>query len=235
MAPPDKAQEEARAASRTRDPSRAIHARLAAAFGDAVELVDAVDPYTVVQDPGRFLEVMQHLRDSPDLAFDFLRAVTGVDYPEERRIASVYHLFSYVHRHAHAVKLFCEREAPEAPTVAHLWPSAGWFEREAYDLLGIVYVGHWDLRRILLPDDWIGHPLRKDYVEQAEYHGIGTTRPSPLDAFAAMDEARRAARTARGEAAPAVIPSTVKPPADWVPPRRKSSITAPPPEEEKKA
>jgi len=62
-----------------------------------------------------------------------------------------------------------------------VWPAANWLEREVYDLLGVVFENHGDLRRILLPDDWIGHPLRKDYVEAPEYHGISTIRESMLD------------------------------------------------------
>jgi NADH-quinone oxidoreductase subunit C len=221
----DKAQEEARAISRTRPVSQKIHQRIADRFGDAVTLVDAVDPYTVVNDPTRFLEVMRFLRDDPDLRFDFLRSVTGVDYPEQKKIASVYHLYSYDKAHAHVVKLMCDREAPEAPTVEGLWPTANWFEREQYDLLGIVYLSHSDLRRIMLPDDWVGHPLRKDYVEEADYHGIGTTRASPLEAFKQMDDARKKAREAAG-VVDKPLQSPVKPPEGWVPPKKKGAAAA---------
>lgn len=219
----DKATEEARSASPTRGPSQRVHQLLAARFGDVVELVDAVDPYTVVRDGTRFLEIMRFLRENAELQFDFLRSVTGVDYPDQKVIASVYHLYSYEKGHAHVVKFLCDRERPEVPTVEQLWPTANWFERESYDLLGIVYLGHSDLRRIMLPDDWVGFPLRKDYVEEADYHGIGTTRASPLEAFRMMDEARRKAREARGEALPAPRPSPVKPPEGWVPPKKKGA------------
>jgi NADH-quinone oxidoreductase subunit C len=72
-----------------------------------------------------------------------------------------------------------DRGDPHIPTVAHLWPTADWHEREAFDLMGIRFTGHSDLRRLLLPDDWEGHPLRKDYVEKADYHGISTSRDYP--------------------------------------------------------
>ena len=74
-----------------------------------------------------------------------------------------------------------DRANPVVPTVESVWPAANWLEREAYDLLGVVFSGHSDLRRILLPDDWVGFPLRKDYVEAPEYHGISTVRESMLD------------------------------------------------------
>ncbi|MAE96542.1 MAG: hypothetical protein CL910_17990 [Deltaproteobacteria bacterium] len=124
-----------------------IHGQLQEVFGaELVELVDAIDPYTVIKDATKFLMIMGHLKSDPDLAFDFLRSVSGVDYPDEEEgpghIASVYHLYSYKHRHAHVVKYMCDREAPEVPSVEKLWPTANWYEREAYDLLGIVYLGH---------------------------------------------------------------------------------------------
>ena len=208
-----KNQDKARQASKTRDVAKTIHEAIAAKFGDIVGYEDAVDPFTVVHDPERFLEVMKFLRDAPEMRFDFLRSVAGVDYPERGQIASVYHLFSYSHNRGHTVKYLCDRDDPEVPSVMGLWPTANWHERESYDLLGIIYLGHQDLRRLMLPDDWVGHPLRKDYAEEADYHGIGTTRASPLDAFAAMDEARRKAREARGEGLPEVQKSSIVVPA----------------------
>lgn len=213
-------QEEARSLSKTREPARKIHAIIAERFGDIVELVDAIDPYTVIKDVMRFKDVMFFLRDDPRLKFDFLRSVGGVDYPETNQLASVYHVYSYDLAHAHVLKYMCSREAPEVPSVMDIWPTANWFERESWDLTGIVYLGHTDLRRIMLPDDWVGHPLRKDYVEEADYHGIGTTRASPLEAFRLMDENRRKKREERGEAQPAPRISPMKPPEGWVPPKK---------------
>jgi NADH-quinone oxidoreductase subunit C len=74
-----------------------------------------------------------------------------------------------------------DRNQPEVDTVSHIWPTANWLERECYDLLGVVFRGHPYLKRVLLPDDWVGWPLRKDYEEQPTYHGIPTTRPNPLE------------------------------------------------------
>lgn len=225
MAKADK-QEAVRAKSPTRPVSQQIHQLIADRFGDAVELVDAVDPYTVVLDVDRFLEIMTFLKEDDQCRFDFLRSVAGVDWPDDGYIESVYHLYSYPLGHAHVVKYRCARAAPEIPSVEHLWPVANWFERETYDLLGIIYLHHTDLRRIMLPDDWIGHPLRKDYVEQEDYRGIGTTRASPLEAFRQMDETRRKAREERGEAPPPVQQSSITPPEGWVDPKEKKKQEA---------
>jgi NADH-quinone oxidoreductase subunit C len=225
-------QEEARSKSPTRTPSQKLHQIVAEKFGSVVSLVDAVDPYTVVHDGTRFLEVMRFFKEHPDLSFDFLRSVTGVDYPDQKKIASVYHLYSYDKGHAHVVKFLCDREQPEVPSVEKLWPTANWFERESYDLVGIIYLGHTDLRRILLPEDWVGHPLRKDYVEEPDYHGIGTTRASPLDAFKQMDDTRRKKREEKGEPQPKPQSSPVKPPEGWVPPKKKGAAAAADDEEE---
>jgi NADH-quinone oxidoreductase subunit C len=175
----------------------------------------------VVKDVEKFLDVMTFLKNDDEMQFDFLRSVSGVDWPEDGYIDSVYHLYSYELGHAHVVKYRCPRAMPEVPSVEALWPTANWFERETYDLFGVQYLHHSDLRRIMLPDDWIGHPLLKDYVEEQEYRGIGTTRASPLDAFAQMDEARRKAREERGEDAPRPITSSVTPPEGWVDPKEK--------------
>ena len=217
-------QEPVRAKSKTREPARAIHARIEARFGEsAVALEDAVDPVTLVRDAKQLIEVMTFLKTDPELAFDFLRSVTGIDWPSLGSIESVYHLYSYRANQAHVVKVRVPRARPEVPTVEGLWPTANWYEREAFDLVGIRYLEHSDLRRIMLPDDWVGHPLRKDYVEQADYHGIGTTRASPLDAFAELDRARRALREARGEAPPPVRTSPITPPEGWVDPKAKKA------------
>ncbi len=113
------------------------------------------------------------LRDDPALAFDLLRIVTAVDFTD--RFAVVYHLYSTRHNHEVTVRVDLPREAPKIASVTGVWPAADWHEREAYDLMGIVFEGHPALERILLPEDWAGHPLRKDYVAPAEYHGISNT------------------------------------------------------------
>ena len=112
------------------------------------------------------------LRHDADLQFDWLSCISAVDYIADEELCAVYDLRSLTHGHGFAVKVFVARLAPVIPSVVDLWPAANWHEREAYDLMGIVFEGHPDLRRILLPEDWTGHPLRKDYEFPREYHGI---------------------------------------------------------------
>lgn len=160
-----------------------IRQRLQTLCGDALlaYTTDGTrDPFCTVE-PARWPEVALTLRDDPELRFDFLQCVTGVDWPARSRIECVYHLYSYVHRHAFVVKVELPRDNPVVPSVSAIWRSAEWNEREQYDLLGIVFADHPDLRRVLLPDDWEGHPLRKDWQEPARYRDMPTTRPSPLD------------------------------------------------------
>ena len=103
---------------------------------------------------------------------DYLSLVTGIDWDKENKMEVVYHLSSIQHHHAIAVHAYLDRNDPKVPSIVDLYGAANWHERETYDLLGIVFEGHPDLRRILLPDDWVGHPLRKDYQFPEEYHGI---------------------------------------------------------------
>ena len=130
------------------------------------------------------------LRMREDLAFDSLNNLTGVDYletdaklaakfPYQPHLEVVYHLYSFSNKHRAVVKVKLPRwkndqsgQIPELPTVSHVWGIADWHEREAYDLVGIHFVGHPNLVRILCPDDWEGHPLRKDYEFPLEYHGV---------------------------------------------------------------
>jgi NADH-quinone oxidoreductase subunit C len=150
---------------------------------------DASDPFAVVA-PEDLLEVCRFLRDDPRLRFEMLNCISGVDYFEpdpkkapkagfEPHIEVVYHFQSFTHRHRFVLKVILPRwkegkegELPEVPSVTSLWGAADWHEREVYDLSGVWFTGHPDLRRILLAEDWIGHPLRKDYKYPLEYHGI---------------------------------------------------------------
>jgi NADH-quinone oxidoreductase subunit C len=162
------------------------------ALGPAITAAkpDAIDPFVVV-DPARLVDVCTFLRDDPRFRFDLLNDITGVDYlePDAKKAAKagfaphvevVYHLSSFARPGARlTVKVVLPRwkgdaagELPEVPTVSGVWPTADWHEREAFDLVGIKFVGHPDPRRILLSDDWVGHPLRKDYEFPLEYHDI---------------------------------------------------------------
>src|SRR5271166_1247764 len=156
-----------------------IYRRISARFdGKVLETVEArPDPFVVV-DPASIVEIGHFLHDEPELAMDCLSNESGVDYKD--RIEVVYHLFSYPHRHGAVLKVKLPRENPAVETLEGVWKSANWMEREIFDLLGVNFEGHSDMRRILMPEDWIGHPLRKDFVEPAEYHGISTVRESPI-------------------------------------------------------
>ena len=97
--------------------------------------------------------------------FKYPMCQTGVDYPDKNIIVSTYHLFSFTHNHKVQVKVDLKREDPRIPTVSDLWRGCEWFERETYDMLGVVFENHPDLRRIMMTDDWVGWPLRKDYKD----------------------------------------------------------------------
>ena len=168
-----------------------IAATLQQQFGDRIKQtrLDAIDPYVVVE-PADLPAVCGFLRDDPQLKFELLLNVSGVDYLEpdpkkapkagfEPHVEVVYHFQSFTHRHRFTLKLILPRwkddkagELPEVPSVSGLWRTADWHEREVYDLCGVRFTGHPDLSRILLSDDWVGHPLRKDYEFPLEYHGI---------------------------------------------------------------
>jgi NADH-quinone oxidoreductase subunit C len=120
-------------------------------------------------------DVAEFLFHEKDLAFDWLACLSAVDYVADNQLCCVYDLYSSVHHHWFAVKVYVPRDKPAIPSVVDLWPAADWHEREAFDMMGIVFAGHPDLRRILLPEDWVGYPLRKDYVYPREYHGIPGT------------------------------------------------------------
>lgn len=139
---------------------------------------EVFEPYLSVADPS-IVEVCRFLRDGTGLNFEVLSDLTALDWPKEEKIQLVYHLFSYAHNHQIVLKVDLPRANPKIATVEGIWKVANWFEREVYDLFGVIFEGHSDLRRIMLPEDWIGYPLRKDYVEQEEYDGISTQR-APL-------------------------------------------------------
>ena len=149
-----------------------IHARLREKFAEAIG--DWAEPEVgdawIQVEPDRLHDVALFLKTDPDLDFDFLRLVSGVDYTDWMEV--VYHLLSYGHDHEAVLKVKLDREEPVVASVMDIWPAADWLERETYDLLGIVFKDHANLKRILLPEDWKGFPLRKDYEQPDEYHGI---------------------------------------------------------------
>jgi NADH-quinone oxidoreductase subunit C len=161
-------------------------------FGPAItgRKPDALDPFVTVE-PARLVEVCTFLRDDPRLKFALLNDITGVDYLETdpKKVAKagfdphlevLYHLSSFAFPgRRFTLKLVLPRwkdgvagQLPEVPSVSGVWKTADWHEREVYDLVGVFFTGHPHLVRILLNDDWVGHPLRKDYEFPLEYHGI---------------------------------------------------------------
>lgn len=171
--------------------AQGIVVRLRALVGDVVgELVveGTKDPFCRVK-PEAWHDVALRLRDDAELAFDFLQCVTATDWPARQTIEVVYHLYSYRLRHSFVVKADLPRAQPSISSVSDVWPVAEWNEREQFDLVGVDFPGHPDLRRLLLPEDWLGHPLRKDYQEAASYRGMSTSRPSPLDLLVQYDKA----------------------------------------------
>ncbi len=145
------------------------------AFGEAVSELDANPfmPFFEVLDRDRWRDIALFLRDDPALLFNYMACLSGVDYPDEEKLGIVCNLESLgKHGHRIAVKVKCEREGGAIPSVAKVWKTAEWHEREAFDMYGMSFSGHPDLRRILCPEDWEGYPLRKDYEVQETYHGI---------------------------------------------------------------
>jgi NADH-quinone oxidoreductase subunit C len=115
----------------------------------------------------QLVELCRFLRFDPPLSFDFLSFVTSTDWKTHFEV--VYYLVSTLHKHKLVLKVKVdERAKPEVPSIATLWPTADWQEREIFDLMGIRFAGHYNMRRILLPDDWEGYPLRKDYAAKPD-------------------------------------------------------------------
>jgi NADH-quinone oxidoreductase subunit C len=148
-----------------------IEGPLRAKFGDAVRgVTEYLGEFTVAVAPEAINDVCRFLRDEPDFAFEQLIDVCGVDYLEYKdypddapRFAAVYHLLSLTHNHRLRLKAFVAEERPVVPTVVDVWSVADWFEREAFDMYGIIFEGHPDLRRILTDYGFAGHPFRKDF------------------------------------------------------------------------
>ncbi len=149
-----------------------IHDALKQGFEGAVTDagLDALQPWILIA-PDKIGVVCRFLYEHEDFAFDYLMCLSGVDN-KDKSLGVVYHLSSIKHKHKIVLKVSCPRDNPRVATVSTIWGTANWHEREAYDLLGIVFEGHPDLRRILLPYDWEGHPLRKDYKVAEFYNGM---------------------------------------------------------------
>ena len=150
-----------------------IHEVLRTNFSDAIREFKPDAPGTpfIVVDAAYIKDVSLFLRDTSTLLFDALMCLSGVDYGN-KTLGVTYHLDSTAHHHKCALKVIVPIDQPDVPTVSDVWGHANWEEREAYDMVGINFTGHPDLRRILCPYDWEGFPLRKDYKVQEYYHGM---------------------------------------------------------------
>ncbi len=138
------------------------------------EVLDGVDPFVVVK-AEQWGETARLCRDDSRLGFDLLSCISGVDYPEREEgpeIEVVYHLDSTVNHHGLTIKVKLPRGDPRVASVEEILRTADWHERETYDLVGVVFEGHHNLVRILCAEDWVGHPLRKDYESPDSFHGI---------------------------------------------------------------
>lgn len=124
---------------------------------------DPLNSTAICAPPDLVPEIFEWLRHEPDLEFDYFEFSTCTDRPPEH-LDLLYYAYSLVHKHRIAVKVQLERDHPAVPTVCHIWRNAEWNEREIFDLFGVVFTGHPDLRRLMMPEDWEGHPLRKDYT-----------------------------------------------------------------------
>jgi len=146
---------------------------------------EAVRDHTVIVPAPQIVEICTFLRDDPELDFAMLSWIGGVDYlPRNPRFEVVYHLLSLTHECRFVLKVELTDEQPRLASVCGVWPTANWHERETYDFYGIVFEGHPDLTRILLPEEWVGWPLRKDsplgYQEVAFTHNTpNRTVPAP--------------------------------------------------------
>lgn len=152
------------------------HRILRERFGEAIveERLDVPDPYIVVRREA-VPEIAVFARDDARLRMDYLSAVIGVDYPDRGEIEVIYAVESTAHGSSLIFKARLPRDDPRVRTVERVWPAADWHERETFDLVGVVFEGHHNLCRILCAEDWVGHPLRKDYAPPKSYRGIPNT------------------------------------------------------------
>ena len=139
--------------------------RIREQFPNAIQdVVEFRGETTLVIDRASLVELCTFARDDAELEFNMLSDVAGIDYwPEEPRFAVAYQLYSMRHGSDLRIKVYASGNDASLPTVSGVWPASNWMEREIYDMFGLTFDGHPDLRRILMPFDWTGYPLRKDY------------------------------------------------------------------------
>lgn len=149
-----------------------IFDKLKIEFGEEIISLNEDPGYepSIKVEPTNLVDIMLFLRDEEGLEFDYPSCLSGVDLGAN--LGVVYNLYSMKRGHKITIKVEVPKEAPDVPSCELVWRSFDWHEREAYDLIGVNFVGHHNLTRILLPDDWEGHPLRKDYVQPDYFHGM---------------------------------------------------------------
>lgn len=132
---------------------------------DVLSIVEFGGQVSATLRKNRIVEIAKYLHDGPETDFDYLADLTAVDHLGKKapRFEVVYHLYSMRHGHRIRLKVQVEAEDPRMESVISVWRGVDWHERECFDMFGIRFEGHPDLRRILMPDDWDGYPLRKDY------------------------------------------------------------------------
>ena len=164
-----------------------IHAKLEDRFGEAIEGLEKDEAgragllESVIVKPEALPDVCRFVHDEAEIKLDFLDCITATDFEDSIHVAYV--VTSTVHKHQIAIKVKLDREQPVVGTVEKVWRTADWHEREAYDLVGVHFEGHSNLTRLMMPDDWVGHPLRKDYKEEPDYKGVPTTRENSLGKY----------------------------------------------------
>lgn len=155
-----------------------IFAGLKEAFGDKIldgeSKLDGHSPWIAVNSPF-IAEVAAFLKEHKEFPFETVHLISGVDYPDNDKIAVVYHLQSFKLKGLLTIKCSVDRIWPILPSIVDVWRAADWLERETFDLLGVRFTGRTEIRRILLADDWDGHPLRKDYVNPETVQGLPNT------------------------------------------------------------
>ncbi len=134
-------------------------------FGECAEIFEDNTNQSIKVKPDKIVEVMKELRDNPNYELNLIMNLSSVDYPENFTV--VYHLNSLTYRHKLTVKVELDKATPQLPSIVSVWKAADCMEREVYDLMGITFTGHPNLKRILLADDFVGHPLRKDFKHNA--------------------------------------------------------------------
>ena len=142
-------------------------------FGKMIEDIfqGSLDDTYIQLKPDNWFEIAKWLKSEPSLHFDSLQCHTGMDVGENM-LEARYNLHSMTHDHKIEIRIAVSRDKAKIPSIEQIWRIGDWFERETYDMFGIFFDGHRDHRRMLLPEDWEGYPLRKDYEVQETYHGI---------------------------------------------------------------